>query len=393
MHYDFDTIVPRRGTGSAKWDSSSDPASLPMWIADMDFRTAPPILEALQRRVEHGIFGYEKVPDAYFEALDSWFARRHGFPIEREWVIPTPGVVPAISAILRALTQPGERVLVNTPIYNCFFSSIRNMGCTALEAELPCRSGRYEIDFEDLERKAREPDVRVMLLCNPHNPVGRSWTAEELTRLGDICLANGVTVVSDEIHCDLTFPEQRHQSFATLKPEFLAHSVTCIAPTKTFNIAGLQISNIVCADAKMRSAIDRAVNIHEICDVNPFGVEALIAAYTDERSERWLDELRGYLFENYLTVSDILETEMPQLRLTHAEATYLAWIDCRTLGLSSDQLHEQLARQGRVLINKGSLYGKGGDGFIRLNMACPRARLREGLHRLKAGLMPADALT
>ncbi|WP_319569371.1 MalY/PatB family protein [Cohaesibacter marisflavi] len=385
MTSQFDVIIPRRGSGSYKWDSSDDPQSLPMWVADMDFRTAPAIIEALSDRVAHGVFGYTKVPDAYYEALGSWFANRHGFQIERDWVIYTSGVVPAISAILKALTRPGERVLIQTPVYNCFYSSIANMGCIPLENVLIAgEDGHYGIDFEDLEAKAAEPDVHVMLLCNPHNPVGRSWRAEELSRIGDICLRHGVTVVSDEIHCDLTFPGHTHHPFATIKQEFLAASVTCISPSKAFNIAGLQIANIVVTDEELRSRIGKAINIHEVCDVNPFGVAALIAAYREGGS--WLDELRGYLQANYQTVSDFIASNMPTLRLTQQEATYLAWIDCRALSLSSDAIEARLATEGHLLVNSGTLYGAAGEGYIRLNMACPRAQLLDGLERMQTVL-------
>ncbi|WP_119306926.1 MalY/PatB family protein [Cohaesibacter haloalkalitolerans] len=385
MTSQFDVIIPRRGTNSYKWDSSADPDSLPMWVADMDFRTAPAIIDALSRRVAHGVFGYTKVPDAYYAALTGWFSSRHGFAIERDWVIYTSGVVPALSAILKALTRPGERVLIQTPVYNCFFSSIANMGCSPLEnALITGEDGRYAIDFDDLEAKAAEPDVHVMLLCNPHNPVGRSWSIEELGRVGDICLKHGVTVVSDEIHCDLVFPGHTHQPFATVKPAFLAASVTCSSPSKAFNIAGLQIANIVVADEHLRNRIDKAINIHEVCDVNPFGVEALIAAYSE--GQRWLDELRLYLYQNYLMVKEFLTAHLPALRLTPQEATYLAWIDCRALSLTSDAIEDRLAKSGHLLINSGTLYGAAGEGFIRLNMACPRATLINGLERLRDGL-------
>ena len=385
MPSQFDVIIPRRGSGSYKWDSSDDPRSLPMWVADMDFRTAPAIIAALSDRVAHGVFGYTKVPDTYYEALDAWFTSRHGFSIKRDWVIYTSGVVPAISAVLKALTRPGERVLIQTPVYNCFFSSIANMGCTPLENVLIAGDdGRFVIDFEDLEAKAAEPDVHVMLLCNPHNPVGRSWSVEELSCIGDICLRHGVTVVSDEIHCDLTFPGHVHHPFATIKPEFLSASVTCTSPSKAFNIAGLQIANIVVTDEELRNRIDKAINIHEVCDVNPFGVTALIAAYCEGGG--WLDELRGYLLANYQTVSDFIASNMPTLRLTRQEATYLAWIDCRALSLSSDAIEAQLATDGHLLVNSGTLYGAAGEGFIRLNMACPRAQLLDGLERMQTVL-------
>ncbi len=386
MAYDFDTVTSRRGSGSTKWDASADPASLPMWVADMDFPTAPAIIEALEARVRHGIFGYTRVPDTYYTTLIDWFARRYAFPLQREWILTTSGVVPAISAILRALTQPGDGVIIQTPVYNCFFSSIRNLQCRALENPLREDKGRFAIDFDDLERQAADPSARILLLCNPHNPVGRSWTAAELTRLGEICFRHNLIVVSDEIHCDLVAPGRRHQSFATLGPEFLHRSITCHSPSKAFNLAGLQIANIVAADPDLRARIDRALNIHEVCDVNPFGVTASIAAYT--AGADWLDALRAYLADNYQTVADFLTEHLPTLRITPQEATYLAWIDCRALNLSSVALTELLAKAGHLIVSPGTLYGDAGEGFIRLNLACPRSVLREGLQRLRTALSP-----
>ncbi|MCG6214752.1 MalY/PatB family protein [Vibrio furnissii] len=359
--FDFDTIINRHHTGSAKWDSPHDESVLPMWVADMDFRTAPPIIDALQRRVAHGIFGYASVPDAYFQAVIDWFTRRHGFAMQREWILYTSGVVPALSAILKAVTQPGDGVIVQTPAYNCFFSSVRNMQCQLVENPLINCDGFYEMDFDHLEKVAAQPHVTAMILCNPHNPVGRAWREQELRRVGEICFQHGVMVISDEIHCDLMFPGQTHQPFAALGEEFLRHSVTTHSPSKSFNIAGLQIANIIAADERIRARVDRALNIHEVCDVNPFGVTALIAAYND--SEAWLDALTGYLHQNYELVSDFIATHLPQLQLTQQQATYLAWIDCRSLAMSSTQLTERLRREGKLMLNAGTVYGDAGEGI------------------------------
>ncbi|WJG29055.1 MalY/PatB family protein [Vibrio furnissii] len=380
--FDFDTIINRHHTGSAKWDSPHDESVLPMWVADMDFRTAPPIIDALQRRVAHGIFGYASVPDAYFQAVIDWFTRRHGFAMQREWILYTSGVVPALSAILKAVTQPGDGVIVQTPAYNCFFSSVRNMQCQLVENPLINRDGFYEMDFDHLEKVAAQPHVTAMILCNPHNPVGRAWREQELRRVGEICFQHGVMVISDEIHCDLMFPGQTHQPFAALGEEFLRHSVTTHSPSKSFNIAGLQIANIIAADERIRARVDRALNIHEVCDVNPLGVIALIAAYND--SEAWLDALTGYLHQNYELVRDFIATHLPQLQLTQQQATYLAWIDCRSLAMSSTQLTERLRREGKLMLNAGTVYGDAGEGYLRLNMACPREQLMDGLNRLRA---------
>lgn len=382
MKYDFDSIVPRRGTDSYKWDSSEDPEVLPMWVADMDFRTAPAIVDALRRRVDHGIFGYTRVSDSYYASLSSWFSRRHGWNIDREWVIYTSGVVPAISAIIKALTVPGDKVLVQTPVYNCFFSSIRNNGCEMVSSPLTYADNTYTIDFDDLERKVADPKVRLMLLCNPHNPAGRVWSLEELTRIGEICGRHDVVVVADEIHCELVFPGYRYTPFASISEEFLRNSVTCLSPSKAFNIAGLQIANIVCADSVRRAGIDRAINDNEVCDVNPFGVIALQAAYNE--GEEWLEQLLEYIYGNYRHICDFCQDYLPAFPITRLEGTYLVWMDCRKLGMSSDELEKLLVNEAELWLNSGTMYGPEGEGFMRWNIACPRSVMVEGLHRFAA---------
>ena len=380
MQYDFDTIIPRRGTNSYKWDTPEEEGVLPMWVADMDFRTAPAIVDALSRRVEHGIFGYTKVPDAYYDAVVRWFGSRHHWQIDPRWMIYTSGVVPALSAIIKALTEPGDKVIVQTPAYNCFFSSIRNDGCELSANNLVYRGGRYTIDFDDLEAKAADQRAKLLLLCNPHNPVGRVWTQEELLRIGEICLRHGVMVVADEIHCELTYQGHDYTPFASLSDEFLQHSVTCISLSKAFNLAGLQIANIVAADDAVRRRIDRAININEVCDVNPFGVIATIAAYGEGGA--WLDALRKYLWENYEYLRRFFAERLPQYPVLPLEGTYLVWIDCRASGLDSDAVTERLQEQQRLMVNPGTMYGPGGEGFIRLNIACPRTQLADGLERM-----------
>ena len=383
-NFDFDTLIPRRGTNSYKWDTPEDESVLPMWVADMDFQTAPAIIEALRKRVAHGIFGYTKVPDAYYRALQSWFERRHGWKIEPEWVIYTSGVVPAISAILKAMTQPGDKVIVQTPAYNCFFSSIRNNGCELAANQLRYEGNAYSIDFEELEAKASDPKAKVMILCNPHNPAGRVWTWDELLRIGQICLKNNVFVIADEIHCELTYPGHDYTPFASLSQEFLMHSATCNSPTKAFNIAGLQISNIVTADAGIREKIDKAININEVCDVNPFGVEALVAAY--DQGEDWLDSLRIYLWENYQHVLRFFSEKLPRYPILPLEGTYLPWINIKASGLHSGELAGLLLHDAKVMLSPGTIYGPGGEDFLRLNIACPRPRLQDGLERLHSVL-------
>ncbi|WP_217929940.1 MalY/PatB family protein [Bacteroides caecimuris] len=381
MKYNFDEIIPRRGTNSYKWDSAGDADILPMWVADMDFRTAPPVVEALRKRVEHGIFGYVRVPDAYYAAVTNWFARRHDWQIKKEWIIYTTGVVPALSAVIKALTASGDKVMVQTPVYNCFFSSIRNNGCGMIANPLIYRNGTYQIDFADLEQKAADPNVKVLLLCNPHNPAGRVWTKQELTRIGDICIRNNVWVVADEIHCELVFPGHTYIPFASISHEFLMHSVTCTSPSKAFNLAGLQIANIISADTDIRMKIDKAVNVNEVCDVNPFGVEALMAAYNN--SEEWLEELKQYLFANYSYLRAYFAEYLPEFPVSILEGTYLVWVDCSVLNQSSDEIVKTFLEKEKLWVNKGSLYGETGEGFIRINIACPRQQLIEGLNRLR----------
>lgn len=382
MKYNFDEIVPRRGTCSYKWDSAGNGDVLPMWVADMDFRCAPAVVDALQRRVAHGIFGYTRVPDEYYAAVMGWFARRHGFDINRDWIIYTSGVVPAVSAIIKALTVPGDKVLVQTPVYNCFFSSIRNNGCTMVANALVKDGDMYRMDFDDLERKASDPKVKVMLLCNPHNPAGRVWTKDELTRVGEICIRNGVTVVSDEIHCELVYAGHKHIPFASLSEDFLRHSVTCVSPSKAFNIAGLQIANIIAADADVRARIDRAINDNEVCDLNPFGVAATIAAYNE--GEEWLTQLIEYLHDNYLAMRDYCAEHLPQFPICRLEGTYLVWMDCSVLGVPSDELEHVLTERAALWLNSGTMYGAEGEGFMRWNIACPREKMMEGLRRFTA---------
>lgn len=384
MKYNFDEIIPRRGTNSYKWDAAEEDDVLPMWVADMDFRTAPAVVEALQKRVEHGIFGYTKVPSAYYEAVIDWFGRRHHWAISKEWIIYTTGVVPALSAVIKALTSHGDKVLVQTPVYNCFFSSIRNDDCEMVANLLIYENGSYRIDYDDLEKKAADPKVKLLLLCNPHNPVGRVWTREELTRMGEICIKNNVWVIADEIHCELVYPGHTYTPFASISEEFLKHSVTCISPSKAFNLAGLQIANIICADAEVYKKIDKAININEVCDVNPFGVEALIAAYNE--GEEWLEELKSYLYDNYEYLKNYFREYLPEYPVMMLEGTYLVWVDCSTLQQSSEEIVQTILEKEKLWVNEGSLYGEAGEGFIRINIACPRQRLIEGLNRLKLAL-------
>lgn len=381
MTYDFDETVPRRRTNSYKWDSCADDQVLPLWVADMDFRTCPAITRALRERVDHGIFGYTRVPREYYEAVRDWFERRHGWSPKPEWMLYTSGVVPALSATIKALCREGDKVLVQTPVYNCFFSSIRNNGCLVEESPLLAEGDTYRMDFDDLERRAADPRVRLMLLCNPHNPAGRVWTRDELARVGDICQRNGVAVVADEIHCELVYPPHRHTPFAAAGEKCLAVSVTCVSPSKAFNTAGLQIATIITPNDEWRERIDRAINVNEVCDVNPFGVIATLAAYTE--GEEWLTQLIHYIYGNYKCLVAFCRERLPQFPVKRLEGTYLAWMDCRALGLPSEQLERRLLSEAKLWLNAGTMYGRAGEGFMRWNLACPRATLEEALRRFE----------
>lgn len=380
-NYNFDEIVNRRGTNCVKWDVENEDGIIPMWVADMDFPAAPAIRKAVEARAKHGVYGYTIVPDSYYRAITSWFKRRHGWTIDKEWIIYTTGVIPAISAAIKALTMPGEQVLIQTPVYNCFFSSIKNQGCQILENPLKRNGNSYVVDWDDFERKCADEKTTVFLLCNPHNPSGRVWTKAELARMNEICLRHRVAVVSDEIHCELVMPGNKFTPFAAVNEDCKTNGVTLNSPTKNFNIAGLQIANIVCANPVWRRRIDRAINIFEVCDVNPFGPVALEAAYND--SENWMDELNEYLFANYQLLCDTFAKELPQYEVMRLEGTYLVWVDVRPSGLTSDEVTEKLLKEGRVQVNSGTMYGQTtGEGYVRINIACPRATLIEGLKRM-----------
>ncbi|MBR5392897.1 MAG: pyridoxal phosphate-dependent aminotransferase [Prevotella sp.] len=385
MIYNFDEIISRRHTNSVKWDEATQDDIIPLWVADMDFRVLPQITDALRQRVDHGVFGYTHVPDSYYESVIRWFKDRHGLQgVKQSDIIYTSGVVPAISAIVRGLTLQGDKVLVQTPVYNCFFSSIRNQGCIVEENHLIYQNNTYVVDWDDFEKKCADSRVRIFLLCNPHNPAGRVWKKEELLRMGEICRKHNVFVISDEIHCELVMPGNEYTPFASLSDDFLNNSATCVAPTKAFNIAGLQIANIIVKDRMKRERIDRAINIHEVCDVNPFGVVATEAAYTEEGAE-WLRQLNTYIFANYQFLCDFFSKHFPSLEVVKLEGTYLVWVDCSSLGKSSTEIVNKLYRHG-VWMNDGAIYGENKGSFIRINIACPRKILEEGLLRMERTL-------
>lgn len=363
--------INRRGTDCVKWDE--DPTVQPLWVADMDFPVAPAIARIMRERTMHEVYGYVRVPETYYESVQRWFARRHGWTIARCCMLYTPGVVPAISAILQAMVAPGSRVLLLTPVYNCFYSSIRNSGCVADEVPLLYQNHRYEIDWQTLEQHAADPATQTLLLCNPHNPAGRVWSRGELIRIADICLAHGVFVISDEIHCELTLPGIDYTPFGTLGEQYQATAAICTSASKAFNIAGLQMSNVVVADADTRSRIDKQININEVCDVNPFGHLATVAAY--DQSEAWLDDLRQYIADNYAATSAYIAEHLPMVGVTQLEGTYLMWLDVRALTSDSEAFAERLKREAGVWLAAGVHYGAAGEGFLRINLACPQSEL------------------
>ena len=377
MKYDFDELVERRGSNCVKWDESPSDDVIPLWVADMDFRVSPAIQKALLQRVEHGVFGYNIVPESYYEAVISWFRRRHQWEIQRQWILYTTAVVPAMSCVIKALTMPGEKVLILSPAYNCFFSSIKNNGCEVLESPLKPVGDSFEVDFIDFEAKCSDEKTTLFLLCNPHNPCGRVWTREELQRMYDVCKKHGVKVISDEIHCELIMPNYQFVPFGTITDD----CVVMNSPSKNFNTAGLQIANIICSHPSWRRRIDRAININEVCDVNPFGIVALQAAYNE--SEDWLDELNQYLWENYTFLCDFIDRNIPLWKVCRLEGTYLPWVDVSAMNIPVQQLCDRLLMEAGVWINPGTMYGpETGTGYVRFNIACPRSRLKEALERI-----------
>ena len=378
--YDFDQLIERRNTGCVKWDEMPSPDVIPLWVADMDFAVAPAIQEAICQRAQHPIFAYTYVQDDYYDAVISWYERRHHWKIEREWILYTIGVVPAMSVAVKALTMPGEKVLILSPDYNCFFSSIKNNGCEVVESVLQFNdnSRRFEVDWQDFEQQCADDKCTVFLLCSPHNPTGRVWTPEELKQMSDICRKHHVRIVSDEIHCELIMPGHTFCTIGSIDTDAIILS----SPSKSFNIAGLQMANIICKDAATRRRLDRAININEVCDVNPFAPEAVKAAYNE--SEDWVDALNLYLWDNYQALCDFCSKHLPQWKVMPLEGTYLVWIDVSACCDSVATYSEEILKIAKVWLNPGTMYGpKSGEGYIRINLACPRSRLIEALERIK----------
>ena len=379
MTYDFDTVNDRRSEFSMKWDVND--GELPMWVADMDFKTAPEITEAIVKRAEHGIFGYTDVPARWKNAVISWYKKRHSLTIEYDSLMFSTGVVAAISSIVRKLTTPNENVVLLTPVYNIFFNSIINNGCRALECPLIYDGEKYEINWTDFEEKLSDKQTTLFILCNPHNPTGVIWDRETLAKIGALCKKYHVTVISDEIHCDITDPGYDYVPFASVNDECKYNSITCIAPTKTFNLAGLQTSAVYVPDEYLFHKVWRALNTDEVAEPNVFAMTASIAAY--EHGEKWLDELREYLYLNKKAVRGFIEKEIPEINIVNSHATYLLWLDCSKICENTDALADDIRAKTGLYLSKGSAFGKGGEAFLRMNTACPKRTLDDGLNRLK----------
>lgn len=377
--YDFDKLTERRNTGSLKWDVPE--RELPMWVADMDFEAAPEIREAILERATHGIFGYNVVTEDWYRAYIGWWSRRHHFVFEREWLVFCTGVVPAISSAVRKLTTVGENVVLQTPVYNIFFNSIRNNGRNILESPLVYDGREYSIDFEDLEKKLAEPQTTMMILCNPHNPIGKIWDREALARIGELCAKHHVLVLSDEIHCDLTDPGYEYIPFASVSETCRDNSITFVAPTKTFSIPGIQTAAVVVPNPVLRHKMTRALNTDEVAEPNCFAVCAAVAAF--DKGEPWLEEARQYLSDNKQLVRDFVGKELPEIKVVPSHATYLLWLDCSGVTDDAKELVHFIRKNSGLYLTEGEEYGAPGKKFIRLNPACPRERLKEGLERLR----------
>ena len=385
MKYDFDTLVDRSGTNSSKWNTKDE---LPMWVADMDFKAAPEILLALQKRLDNGVFGYTNVPDEWREAIINWWYRRHNIKFEPNWLIFCNGVIPAISSAIRKFTSVGDKIIIQSPVYHVFYRSIENNGRVVLTNELKYDGIEYDIDFIDLEAKLSDPFTTMLILCNPHNPVGKIWSKEKLEKIGELCHKYGVLVISDEIHCDITEPNKNYVPFMSVNEICKNICIACISPTKAFNIAGLQSSCVVVANEKLRAKMAKAINDDEIGEGNVFAYIAAIAAFND--SEAWLDEMREYISQNRKIVDEFLKNELPQIKLVNQDSTYLLWLDCSEICDDVSKLHKFLRSKAKLWLNDGNVYRGAQRCFLRLNIATQKQRLMEGLRRLKNGVLAYD---
>jgi cystathionine beta-lyase len=400
MPANFDTEIDRSNTGSYKWEyvQSDEDANeivrtrmffgeeraLPLWVADMDFQCPQPVIDALVARAQHGIFGYTRLSDEYYAAVVDWMQKRHGWRIQPEWILSTPGIVPALNTLVRAFTTPGQKVLIQPPVYYPISNAIKNNGAQVIENPLVYADGRYQMDFADLEAKASDPQVVMAVLCSPHNPVSRVWSAEELRRFAEICQRHNVLVIADEIHGDLIFSWSKFAPFGMLGEGLGDRAIICTAASKTFNLAGLHQSNIIVADEALRARFQEAINATGVGTVNVFGAAATEAAY--RHGEEWLTQVLQYVEANYLTLEKFLAERLPQIKVIRPEGTYLVWLDCRALELDNLELKRLMVQEAKVYLDEGFIFGAGGDGFERINLACPRAILVEALERIEQAI-------
>ncbi len=379
MTYEFDIIADRRGINSMKWNVGTD--ELPLWVADMDFDTAPEIKAAILERARLGAYGYAETTAAWEDAYCTWWKQRYGFVIQKEWLIFSTGVVPTISSTVRKITTPGEKVLLLTPTYNIFYNSIVNNGRNPVECQLLYDGAAYTIDFADLEQKLQDPQVSLMILCNPQNPVGKIWSAEELARIGELCKAHNVVVLSDEIHCDITEPGKLYVPFASVNETCRDNCIMAVAPTKTFNLAGLGTAAVVVPNANLRHKVWRGINTDECGEPNAFAVQGAVSAYTE--GEAWLEELRSYVWENRRLVESFVASELPAVKAISSDSTYLIWLDISATGLDGETFASHLRAKTGLVLSEGNQYGKGGESFVRMNLATSRAIVQDALNRLK----------
>ena len=382
MAYNFDKVIERRKSNSMKWNVAEN--ELPMWVADMDFQTAPEVIDAIKMRADQGCFGYTEIPEKWYQAYINWWKNRHDFVLQKEWLMFCTGVVSAISSIVRKLKTPAEKVLVQTPVYNIFFNSILNNGRQIVENPLKFDGAEYQIDFEDLQEKLSDPQTTMMILCNPHNPIGKIWDRATLEKIGELCFENHVVVVSDEIHCDLTDPGMFYVPFASVSDICRDNSITCVAPTKAFNLAGLQTAAISVPNDVFRHKVWRGINTDEVAEPNVFAVDAAIAAFT--QGDKWLDNVRTYIYENKQYAVDFVKNEIPQSEVISSDATYLLWIYCKNMIGTAAEAATIIRESTGLYLSAGSQFSGNGADFLRMNIACPRSVLKDGLQRLKVGI-------
>lgn len=382
MNNSFDNIPNRHNTFSLKWNVLEN--ELPMWVADMDFETAPCIKNALIERAKHGIFGYSIIPDEFFESIIGWWQRRHNFTFEKDWMIFSTGVVPAISSIVRKLTTPAENVLIQSPVYNIFYNSIYNNGRCILSSDLVYENGEYHIDFADLEKKLSNPQTTLMILCNPHNPIGKIWSKEELAKIGYLCNKYNVTVISDEIHCDITNPGNQYIPFASVNEVCRNISITCVAGSKIFNLGGLQSACVIVPNRFLKCKVERGLNTDEVAEPNAFAMAANIAGFNG--ADKWVDELNNYIYENKKIFYEYVKSNLPKLHIVQSKATYLLWVDVRKYTQNSVKLCEYIRSKTGLFVCEGSEYGVNGESFFRINLATSKDNVLDALERLKNGL-------